>query len=121
MAKGKSVEQLFVSFAVSAGFVVEPPRPIRIKTPVENRNGLLTKTVTLPDAYVIDPQSQRTAHVEVTNGCGCNEHKEAQMRVVEAAGVSNYYVLTGNQVRELGIIPEIDRYAAICDIFGWPL
>ena len=80
---------------------------------------MLTKTVTLPDAFVIDPETKKTAHVEVTNGRGCNEHKEAQMRVVLEAGIVNYFMLTGDEVKKLGEVPEVDRYTALCQLFKW--
>lgn len=119
MGKNKT-EQLFAKVAREAGLQVHPPRPIRIESPVESRRGELTKVVTTPDFYVVEPDSGQSAHVEVTNGSGNNEHKQAQKRVVEAAGVNNYVVLTGDQVASIDVqVNAYNKRALLIAMLGW--
>lgn len=100
MRKNKT-EVLFRSEAKIAGLTLLSPRPIRTNNPVKNKHGRRVKVVTVPDFYVIDPQTGNGCHVEITNGSGDNPHKTAQRRVVAEAGITNYIVLTGNQVLEI--------------------
>ena len=90
--------------------------------PVENKNGDLLKKVTKPDCYVWDPKKERGMFAEITNGIGDNKHKRAQRRVVEAAGVDNYFVLTGDHMNQL---EEVDSAEEILDLvfnwFGWDM
>lgn len=98
MARRHALERLFEKEAVAAGFVVRQPRSIRISEPVKNSGGKKDKVVTTPDFLVVNPDNGSEAHVEIVNGRGGGDHKAAQMRVVEAAGVKNYAQITGHEV-----------------------
>jgi len=59
-------------------------------------------------------------HIEITNGSGRTDHKAAQKRVVEAAGVENYTVITGNQLKELcERQTPVEKRLFLLTIFGW--
>lgn len=98
MARRHSLEILFEQEASRAGFDVQQPRSIRIDEPVENSGGKKGKVVTTPDFFVVNPDTWQGTHVEIVNGTGANEHKAAQRRVVEQAGVKNYVQVTGHEV-----------------------
>jgi hypothetical protein len=119
MGRKENLESLFRRRAKEAGLDVHPPEVICSFFPVEDRNGKVKKTKTCPDAYVYDPISGNDAHVEITNGRGKNEHKAAQARVAKAAGMENYYQLTGNKVRALEEVSEEEVYRLLCSYFGW--
>lgn len=120
MANSRETEKIFIKHAKQAGFIVEKPRVITIAKPVENREGKIKKIKTVPDCFIIDPQTRNTMHIEITNGAGQNTHKMAQKRVVEAAGVKNYTVMTGNQIKELcKKISKEEKRIFLLTIFGW--
>ena len=113
-------ERLFASSVLQAGFTIEKQPSIRCKTPVENRFGAFNKIVTNPDYLVIDPESNRRMYVEVTKGSGDWPSKAAQLRVVQAAGVSNYLQLTGDQVEALAQESSSESIRArLFDLFHW--
>ena len=85
--------------------------------PVENKNGDLLKKVTKPDCYVCDPKTKQGMYVEITNGNGNGKHKKAQRRVVEAAGVNNYFVLTGDHMNQLEEVDTAEE--ALVLVFDW--
>ncbi len=98
MARRHSLEILFEQEALKAGLDVQQPRSIRIDQPVRNSGGKKGKVVTTPDFFVVNPDNGLGTHVEIVNGTGANEHKAAQRRVVEQAGVNNYVQVTGHEV-----------------------
>jgi hypothetical protein len=113
---------LFGIEAREAGFKVENPKSIRIDQPVEDKNGIIQKTVTVPDYWIIDPSTELSMHVEVTTGGGETPHKEAQARVVAAAGVDNYVMITGAMVKALAAeTTKAGKYMLLCSFFGWTL
>jgi hypothetical protein len=120
---GKGLEKTFAQDATEAGFIVKNPRPIRIQKPVKNRNGILSKVVTLPDKLVIDPDTKRYKHVEITSGSPHSCHKKAQRRVVKAAGMeANYAVITEAQEKQIHEAPTSkEKRIIILAIFGWLL
>ena len=101
MGRRNSNESLFEQIATHSGFCVLQPRSIRINDPVVDKCGIKRKIVTTPDWYVVDPASRQGVHVEVTDSSGCTPHKDAQRRVVEKARISNYVVVTGDQIQQL--------------------
>ncbi len=120
MNKSIELEKKFKEQAAIAGLLVEKPKTIVSNHPVEDRNGKIKKTKTLPDCFVIDPLSQNSMHIEITNGSGRTDHKAAQKRVVEAAGVENYTVITGNQLKELcERQTPVEKRLFLLTIFGW--
>ncbi|MBU1033875.1 hypothetical protein KKI22_02885 [Patescibacteria group bacterium] len=113
-------EKKFKKNARIAGFLVEEPRPIVADQAVEDRNGKIRKIKTLPDCFIIEPINRLSMHVEITNGSGNNNHKAAQQRVVKAAGIKNYMMLTGNQVEEFcEKETPADKRLFLLTIFGW--
>lgn len=109
MGRRNSNESLFEQIAVHSGFCVFPPRSIRINAPVADKCGIVRKTVTTPDWYVVDQKSGREVHVEITDSSGCTPHKDAQRRVIEKAKVLNYVVITGDQIQQLSILSSDER------------
>lgn len=121
MTKNRT-EQLFEKVAREVGLQIHQPHPIRINYPVENRFGEIRKVVTTPDFFVVEPMSGQTAHVEVTNGSGNNSHKHAQQRVVDAAGIDNYIMLTGDQVAMVDQQPTyVEKRSLLIGLLGWYL
>lgn len=113
-------ERLFAFSALQAGLRVERSPSIRCPSPVENKNGDRTKTVTTPDYLVTDPKSDRRMYVEVTRGNGGSPSKEAQGRVIRAAGIANYRQLTGAQVETLLEAPGPEAIRArLFELFEW--
>ena len=122
MSKANRYETGFKTDARNAGFIVRPAKLIECKEPVEDRYGELNKTATTPDCILIDPQTGRQMHVEITSGSGESPHKEAQKRVIEAAGVHNYCVVKGDHVKELHEKPDkATKRAFLLALFGWLL
>lgn len=104
--------------AFHAGLMVYPGRRITSPHPVQDRNGEVKKTATTPDLFVIDP-TELSEHIEVTRGNGNSPHKQAQLRVVAAAGIDNYSLVKGNQAWFLSIIPKHKKRAFFGILFGW--
>lgn len=114
-------EKLFYLAAVDAGAHVSLNPSIYSPEPVEDRFGVRRKTVTNPDFFVSFPDG-RTMYVEVTKGSGRLPAKDAQMRVVQAAGVENYIQLTGDQVAQLSQpITPTEKKDLLYQFFGWDL
>ena len=84
---------------ILAGLHVFPGRSIRSKHPVANKNGDIKKTVHHPEFYVEDPATGWFKHVEVTNGNGILPSKQAQARVVKAAGLGARYCVFDADIR----------------------
>lgn len=101
MRKAITTEKIFKREATEAGFQVRRSPAIRIKEPVLDKRGKKRKRVTVPDWLIKDKRTGQKFYIEVTNGAGNNPHKEAQLRVIEAAGVENYHVITGDMVDAL--------------------
>jgi len=119
MSKSEKTEKQFRSHARDAGLGVEDPKIIRSPYPVEDKRGETKKVVTLPDSFVTDPNSNQCAHVEVTNGGGNTPHKQAQLRVTEAAGVDNYFQLSGDQIEALENLTPDEKYQLLAEYFNW--
>jgi hypothetical protein len=120
MNRSRENEKRFAKLASEAGFEVSSPLAIKIETPVENKNGKPVKTTTVPDCLISDPLTGQKMHVEITNGSGTTPHKAAQKRVIEAAGIDNYQVITGNDIRELeSQVTQAEKRQFILGIFGW--
>lgn len=115
-------ERSFSASALEAGCIVLPGIPIECFPPVADRRGNLKKTITTPDFYCIHPtMHQLREHVEITNGRGELPSKEAQLRVVIQAGITNYIVFTGFEVDELsGLTTPRLKLEWLCDRFCWP-
>lgn len=117
---GIGLERRVYDLAQKAGFTVtRDSPPIRCETPVLDKNGLYRKRITNPDLFVKNNDG-RTMFVEVTMGEGNNERKAAQKRVVEAAGVTNYVLLTGSQIEQIERYdcPQ-DLHEAFAIVFDW--
>lgn len=107
MGRRRTTEREFQRLAQEAGFSVMPPHSIRVKEPVQDKHGKQTKIVTTPDFFVVDPLTNNGVHVEVTDGAGNTPHKSAQQRVIESAGVTNYVVITGDQIAAVNDLSTI--------------
>jgi len=119
MARRNRTEVNFARLAGEAGFMVMQPRSIRIEEPVNDKNGVLKKIVTSPDFYVVVPDLDQGVHVEVTNSSGDTPHKQAQQRVVDKAGVTNYVVVSGEQIKEMAdLITVEEKYRFLIKIFS---
>jgi len=123
MTKSLETERIFFDVAREVGFEVKEPVPIVCEKPVEDKNGENKKTKTLPDGIVVDLDMNRLKHVEITSGSGNSHHKDAQRRVIEAAGqADNYALVTGNMIKELRKKKtKAEKKAFIITIFGWLL
>lgn len=113
MSRGYTIERLFEQEATFAGLNVLPPKSIRIDRPVENSGGKKGKVVTTPDCFVVNPENEKGVHVELVNGRGGGEHKAAQKRVVEAAGIKNYVQVTGHEVIEVKEAETVEKKKAL--------
>lgn len=113
-------EKRVSALATEAGLTVYPAASIEAPEPVLNKDGYLRKTKTTPDFHIVDPETGSMAIVEVTKGSGDNEHKAAQRRVIDAAHVENYFVITGNMIDAIEDCPtpEAKRAAFVC-LFAW--
>lgn len=119
MPKQRTFEKFFAKQAQEAGFMVEQPRSIRIQTPVLDKNGERNKYVTTPDYMIKDPRTGQEFHVEVTSSSGNTPHKAAQQRVVEAAQVKNYRVITGDDILQLEELLNPDqKYILLAQLLG---
>lgn len=119
MAKRNRFEVEFDKLARGLGFKVEPGKPIHSDTPVEDKRGKIRKTVTVPDSHVTNPETGDSVHVEVTQGAGTSPHKQAQQRVVDAAGVENYVVVNDADIADVKAEPSREeRRSLLAQILG---
>lgn len=113
-------ENEFIDEARSAGLDVYQSPAIPCPYPVENKYGEITKVKTVPDCIVIDEKLAAYFYVEVTNGGASTSHKKAQMRVVEAAGIQNYAVITSTEIEYLKLLSEPQqKLGYLRYLFGW--
>lgn len=99
--KPQTAEKLFAREAKAAGFKVRRSPAIKIDEPVADKRGKVRKRCTVPDWLIKDRRTGREFFIEITNGAGNNPHKEAQQRVIDAAGIENYRVITGHRLEML--------------------
>lgn len=119
--KGENkTERLFYSVVVGLARTVEyQSRPIISPYPVADRYEVVRKTKTVPD-YYLEFDDGRYMYVEVTKGSGDVASKAAQLRVVQAAGETNYRVLTGDEVNSLAQVESLEhRRGLLFSYFGW--
>ena len=100
-------------------FSIKTSPSIRSPFPVADKSGIIRKTVTQPDFLVTRLETGQTMFVEITTSSGNLPAKEAQLRVVQAAGVSNYIQLSGDQVHMLSELAPEARLKASFQLFGW--
>lgn len=110
----------FIRQAEMAGLiVVESPR-IYCQKPVASSHSGKTIKSTLPDCVAIDPYLPNFTYVEVTDGNKSTGHKKAQRRVIKAAKVQNYVVVTENELSRLISYEEPElKLAYLYNLFGW--
>jgi len=119
MGRRNTAETKFSRLATEAGFEVQQPHAIRIENPVADKNGELKKMVTSPDFYVVIPYTGQGIHIEVTDSSGDTPHKQAQQRVVDEAGVTNYLVICGDQIEQLAtLMTAEEKYNFLLNIFS---
>ncbi len=122
MAEGIITERLFRKNAKAIGLDVQEGKPIRSPEPVANKLGDNLKKVTVPDFYLVDRNTGLEMHVEITSGKGGGSHKQAQRRVVAAAGVENYVQIAGEDVLKIDAEPIVGRKKSILfALLGWKL
>ncbi len=112
-------ERQFALCVLAAGLKIAYGPSIRCNPPVPDKNGDQKKVVTKPDFLVIDPPTKREAFVEVTHGNGDAASKEAQRRVVAQAGITNYYLVTGNSVALLVTLPNNQKRTRLNVLLKW--
>lgn len=117
---GDLTERRFSHTTQETGLEVLPSPSIRAPYPVADRYGNVKKVVTHPDFLVRDSDAGLESFVEITTSSGDLPAKEAQRRVVAAAGIENYVVLTGDDVDllEQTFPPEV-RKQLLFWMFGW--
>lgn len=76
--------------------------------------------MTTPDYKILHPDLELSAFVEITKGGGTSKSKQAQRRVIEAAHIKNYVLLTGWDVQSLYEESNlIVRRAILFDFLEW--
>jgi hypothetical protein len=112
-------ERLFYRVVSSLGLKIEISPSIRSPYAVADKNGEIRKVVTQPDFLVTDVPMERSMYVEITTSSGDLDAKRAQQRVVEAAGITNYIQLTGDQVHALSLQQGTPSQFLLFSYFGW--
>lgn len=112
-------ERLFSAVALAIGAQVKQSTVIVSPIPVADEYGVVRKTKTNPDFFLVFPDGQ-SMYVEVTKSSGDSAHKEAQLRVVRATNTNNYIQLTGDQVMALAEAGTIEQKKNLLySYFGW--
>ncbi len=110
------IEHTFAKSVMEAGLLIYPGPRISAPHAVENDHGKTIKQITDPD-YEVVRQRRKTsfkAIVEVTKSNHMTPQKRSQLRVVEAAGITNYFQIRGKTVQELPHLhPTVRRHALI--------
>jgi hypothetical protein len=115
-----STEKQFFVFAQDAGFDVKRGGRIEAPYPVADKDGVIKKLVTNPDFLVTNPYILWSMFAEVTQGSRNLPSKDAQLRVVEPAGVTNYRVVHGGVINELvHAFDNNHRREILLILFGW--
>ncbi|MBP9781311.1 hypothetical protein KBC89_01510 [Candidatus Woesebacteria bacterium] len=113
-------ERMFFQAIYELDFITITTSPsIRSPHPVADKNEVVKKTVTQPDFLITRLETGQTMFVEITASSGNLPAKEAQLRVVQAAGVTNYIQLSGDQVHMLSKLTPEARLKVIFQLFGW--
>lgn len=112
-------EKLFYLSVVDVCSSIQYNPSIRSPYPVADRYGVVRKVVTTPDFLLTFPDGAQM-YVEITKGSGDLPAKAAQQRVVDAAGITNYVQLTGDQVSLLSATPTpFEKTQLLYGYFGW--
>ena len=109
----------FLAIQQLDSFFIDTSPSIRSPFPVADKSGVIRKTVTQPDFLVTRLETGQTMFVEITASSGNLPAKEAQLRVVQAAGVTNYIQLSGDQVHTLLWLAPEARLSELFQLFGW--
>jgi len=110
-------ERRFAISALLAGFHVKPGIKIVSPQRVKDRKGRYQKTTTITDLTLVD--ENLVATVEVTSGKINTRQKQAQLRVVRRAHVSNYQQLSGRTIDLIEKIPEPSKKKFLQRFLKW--
>lgn len=119
IGRDKTEKLFFQAIQELNSFSINTSPSIRSPFPVADKLGVIRKTVTQPDFSVTRLETGQTMFVEITASSGNLPAKEAQLRVVQAAGVSNYIQLSGDQVHMLSELASEARLRVVFQLFGW--